>query len=93
MSANGTIASLIALDAGDHLDDEERGFERTVLVGELVSHLAVRAQEIAPDVALEDITEWLHRRSFLPGDTVEGLLEEWQEATAERAKMRMRPRH
>lgn len=91
MSPAKTIARLIALDAGAGPEDEEEAiFERTALVGELVGFLGDDALAITPNVDLEEVTEWLHRRTFLPGDTVETLLEEWRTSSIEREQLAKR---
>jgi len=76
MSPTTILARLAAIDAGDGPDDED---ERTELVGLLAGQMMDEALALAPGATPEDLVDWLHHCTFVAGDTIDGLLDEWRE--------------
>jgi hypothetical protein len=75
MSIKTILARLAAIDAGDEPDDEER----TELIGLLAGQMMDEALALAPGATPEDLVDWLHHCTFVAGDTIDGLLDEWRE--------------
>lgn len=80
MSPTTILARLAAIDASDEPDDEDaRIDERAALVGLLAGWMLDEALACAPAATPEDLVDWLHHCTFVAGDTIDGLLDEWRE--------------
>jgi hypothetical protein len=75
MSIKTILARLAAIDASDEPDDDER----TELIGLLAGQMMDEALALVPGATPEDLVDWLHHCTFVTGDTIDGLLDEWRE--------------
>lgn len=83
MSPKTILARLAAIDASDEPDDEDaRSSMRTDLIGLLAGWMLDEALARTPAATPEDLVDWLHRCTFVAGDTIDGLLDEWRECAA-----------